>query len=106
MERNSRVDPAELLVRAAAGGRRDRAFCGLEEQAKVVRHVPGSAVPLRRPLRECLLADPFQFLGDRVVGLPRWTRLSGCDLLHDLHDENHLGMVCDRSTIRREPRPG
>ena len=40
-----------------------------QEQAKVFRHVLGGAVPLRRPLRECLLADPFQFLGDRVIDL-------------------------------------
>ena len=26
----------------------------------------------RRSLRECLLADPLQFLGDRVVDLAGW----------------------------------
>ena len=65
-------------------GRRDRASCGLEEQAKVFRHVLGGAVPLRRPLRECLLADPFQFLGDRVIDLPRRASLSLGHLLDDL----------------------
>ena len=33
---------------------------------------------------QCLLADPFQFLGDCIVDLTRWTRLGGVDLLHDL----------------------
>ena len=73
----------------AGASRRDRASCGLEEQAKVFRHVLGGAVPLRRPLRECLLADPFQFLGDRVVDLPRWASLSRGDLLDDLQEVNH-----------------
>src|SRR5271165_2806716 len=56
----------------------------MEEHAKVVRHVPGSAVPLRRTLRERFLADPFQFLGYRVVGLAGRTSLDGRDLLQDL----------------------
>ena len=58
----------------------------MKEQAKVFRHVLGGAVPLRRPLRECLLADPFQFLGDRVVDLAGRTRLGGGDLLDDLQE--------------------
>ena len=69
---------------AAGAGRRDRASCGLEEQAKVFRHVPGGRVPLGRPLRQRLEADPFQFLGDRVVDLPRWTSLglvSTCSMI-------------------------
>ena len=28
------------------------------------------------------------------------------DLLDDLEEVNHPGMVCDRSTTRRRPRPG
>ena len=43
-------------------------------------------VPLRRPLRERLEADPLQFLGDRVVDLPGWASLSLGHLLDDLRE--------------------
>ena len=82
------------MLSGPRGARRGRACRGLEEHAKVFRHVLGGGVPLRRPLRECLLADPFQFLGDRVVDLPGRARLGGGDLLQDLHGANHPGMVC------------
>ena len=39
---------------------------------QVLSHVLGGAVSLGRSLAHRLLADPFQFLGDRVVDLPRW----------------------------------
>ena len=66
-----------------AGGETE-ATCGLEEQAQVFRHVLGGGVPLRSPLRERLLADAFQFLGDRVVDLAGWASLSLGHLLDDL----------------------
>ncbi len=65
-------------------GRRELAFCGLKEQPKVFGHVRGGAVPVRRPFRECLLADPFELLGDGVINLAGWARLGGRDLLQDL----------------------
>ena len=43
-------------------------------------------VPLRRPLRQRLQADPFQFLGDRVVDLAGRTRLGGVDRLDDVQE--------------------
>ena len=43
-------------------------------------------VPLRRPLRQRLLADPFQLLGDRVVDLAGRTRLGGVDRLDDVQE--------------------
>ena len=64
--------------------RRDHTSDGLEKRAKVFRHVFSSAEPLRRPLRERLLADPFQFLGDRVVDLSGRASLSLGHLLDDL----------------------
>ena len=79
----SRVDPGGRSERQ--GGRRDRASCGLEKQAKVFRHVLGGGIPIRRPLHHCLQTDAFQFLGDRVVDLPGWARLGRLShLLDDL----------------------
>ena len=56
----------------------------IQEVAKVFRHVPGGRVPLGRPLRQRLQADPFQFPGDRIVDLARWASLSLSHLLDDL----------------------
>ena len=75
-----RVDPGGELVGAAGAAGETDAPCGLEEQAQVFGHVLGRAVPLRRPLRQRLLADPFQLLGDRVVDLAGWSGLGGGDL--------------------------
>ena len=55
----------------AGASRRDRASCGLEEQAKIFRHVPSGGVPVGRSFRHRFQADAFEFLGDRVVDLPR-----------------------------------
>ena len=43
-------------------------------------------VALRRPLRQRLQADPFQFLGDRVVDLAGRTRLIDDDRLDDVQE--------------------
>ena len=45
----SRVDPGGGLMGTAGASRRDRASCGLEEQAKVFRHVLGGACSGRSP---------------------------------------------------------
>ena len=72
---------------AAAGSAGETAPpADLEERAQVFRHVLGGVVPLRRPLRERLQADPFQLLGDRVVDLAGRTRLGGLDRLHDIQE--------------------
>ena len=98
-----------------AGGRTDDARrnhgrsgsrSGLEEQAQVFRHVPGGAVPLGRPLRECLQADPFQFLGDRVVDLAGWASFGGGDQLHDFQVRITSEWSVARSATRRRRRPG
>ena len=62
-------------VRGRRRARRDRAPGASEEEPEVISHVPGGGVPFFRPLRKCFLADPFQFLGDRVVDLAGRTRL-------------------------------
>ena len=75
-ESASRVEPGGGLIgepAAATGETVPR--CGLEELPQVVGHVLGRRVPLRGPLRQRLQADPFQFLGDRVVDLPGRARL-------------------------------
>ena len=65
--------------RGRTGSRRD---VGLEEVPQVVGQVAAGAVPLRRPLRQHLLADPLQLAGDRVVDLAGRARLGGGDLVH------------------------
>ena len=67
-----------------AARRRDRCRLRSGGSAAGLRPCPWRAVPLRRPLRQRLQADPFQFLGDRVVDLPGRTGLGGGDLLQDL----------------------
>ena len=57
---------------------------GLEEVPQVLGQVAGRGVPLGRPLRQRLQADPLQLPGDRVVDLPGRAGLGRGDLLHDL----------------------
>ena len=82
-----------MLVGTAAAPGEGSDSCGLEEHAKVFRHVPGRRVAIMGPLRQRLQADPLQFLGDRVVDLAGRTRLGGFDRLQDIQERVYRGMV-------------
>ncbi len=70
--------------RARGGGGSAGRRLGVKKVAQVLGQVPRRAVPLRRTLRQRLLADPFQLPGDRVVDLPGGTGFDGGDLIHDV----------------------